>query len=912
VNTIFPKEKRELTLGQKKSLYLLLAFFLPFLVMIIALAGLQVTPFGDDTLLMSDAGAYYINYLSYAARMWTGHEGILYSLERGLGGSMASYINGAMMTPFAVLLSLVNIADYPAVYTMISVLNFSLSGLTMYIFLADCFGHKRNILIFSTSYALMGFNVANVFQAVFFCAPPVLPIMVVGLRRILKGKSPLIYILSIAYGLITNAYFGYVLCAASLIFFCVGFWQQNSKIKKGDWKIVVNYAISSLCAGFMTAISWLPGFLSMKGGRLEQTKIGDYNLWENMPFIEIGTKLFTGANNGAQEMYGLPNIFVGILPLILCIILFRSDRIKKKDKLSAAILIGIYLLSFWLVCLNMVMHAGTSPNWFNYRYSYVFSFILLVIAAQAWQTVEEISRVEVEKALAVLVVAVLIIFSKKYGFIQVGTMLLDFVVLGLILLIWRMHKRNPQKNTFKHFEIAVIELVCLNLLLNYSICTHKLFADKWQYPLEEYQNVVKYVDPLVQGVKAKGTDFYRMEINEQRSANAGNDPMLYGYYGIGHSGSLGIDFEKASSSALGIPWYNARLYYAKGVPAATDDLFGLRYIISRDDMTQEKGYGKIIDSGEWGLYYNEHALSPVFLSKMGIKDVKNDLDDVFDNLNRTWMAISGVEKEVFTEEANITFEAHNSIDDGPMTVSDAGNWVLTNIFADAIEEPVSEENSDGSGGIKPQGGQVSTLKKPNSGSYISYYWTAKQDGPVYIYNGYALDSKNGCTIPTVQYIGTYKKGDEIRGYMPVSGSEFVSEILFKNTAAFFKAAYANHDVLAEMSSMVKDRPTTVSRIKDSHLKGEFSAAEDQTLVFTIPYNEGWTLFIDGKKADFYKVLDLLIATDVSAGSHVYEMKYTPPGFRTGKYISVMFVLIVITYMTFGKRIWYISDRSEKI
>ncbi len=201
---------------------LVLSFLLLFFIILIALAGMQITPFGDQTLLISDANGLYLNTLSYASRMYKGLEGALYSFEKGLGGNMTGHLNGILLTPFAFLLSFGSIRDYPTIFSFISALSMSLSGLTMYLFQASIYGHKRENLLFSTSYALMGFSVANVFQACFFTAAPVFPLMALGLRKLFKGKSTLLYILSVGGALFLNFYYGFVLCVASVLFLLPG------------------------------------------------------------------------------------------------------------------------------------------------------------------------------------------------------------------------------------------------------------------------------------------------------------------------------------------------------------------------------------------------------------------------------------------------------------------------------------------------------------------------------------------------------------------------------------------------------------------------------------------------------------------------------------------------------------------
>ena len=49
-------------------LYYILSAFIPGIIIVVALAGLKITPFGDNTLAISDGHALYLNYLGYVGR----------------------------------------------------------------------------------------------------------------------------------------------------------------------------------------------------------------------------------------------------------------------------------------------------------------------------------------------------------------------------------------------------------------------------------------------------------------------------------------------------------------------------------------------------------------------------------------------------------------------------------------------------------------------------------------------------------------------------------------------------------------------------------------------------------------------------------------------------------------------------
>ena len=883
-----------------RAQYILLSFLLPLLILLVALAGLHVTPFGDKTLLIADANGLYINYLGYVGRMVKGSEGFLYSFEKGLGGNMLPNIGITMLDPFFPLFACFNIRDYPTAYTYVCVLNCSLCGLTMYVLLANLFGYKRSNLLFSTAYALMGFNVANVFQVFFFTGAHVLPLMVLGLRKIIQGKSTLIYILSLGYAILTSYYFGFMLCAASVVLFSLALWLFQPKLEGKKKKVFFKYALASVCGGLIGAVIWLPSLLGISGGRLDQTHITDFSFGEFMPFLEIGAKLFTGANNGTEIINGRPNVFVGILPVALMILFFLNKEIDRRKKTAAGLALGVYLISFYIVAFNMVMHGGTVTNWFNFRYSFVFSFLMLIIAAEEWQQLDSLSFTDCKKCGAILLIGTILVFSRIYDFVNGGEVLLDFGLLMLMFGAFYMYRKDSKKNPLKVLENMLLLITSFQLMLNFVISTHNLIKEKvWDNTISEYHDTVDMVAPLVEGIQNKDAEFYRIDANKQRAGNSGNDPMLYGYNGVGHSGSYERDFVRSGIAKLGIHWYQTRNYYQEGVTPATDTLLGLKYIIAQEDLTKEKGYQNATNMKQiallqnqenYDIYYNPDALAVAFLSETAVDTVETDFVDIFDNLNNTWAAVSGQDKPVFVEECDIHFHATNLFDGLEITADSARKLTekyeaeAENAKADPVSASIASEKKT-----------ADKTQKPEYSAYIEFTFTAKQNGAIYIYNRGIMTEKEGAYGPVLEFLGTYQKGDTVTGYIPVA-TEYVNRIGFEEICGRFRAAYAEINALHELATIVKNRPCTIEKIKDSHLRGEFTAESGQKLMFTIPYDEGWTCYIDGEEVPINMVLGVFMAVDVPEGTHSYEMKFFPTGMKTGIGLSAAALLATIVYI----------------
>ncbi|MEG2517290.1 MAG: YfhO family protein, partial [Raoultibacter sp.] len=68
--------------------------------------------------------------------------------------------------------------------------------------------------------------------------------------------------------------------------------------------------------------------------------------------------------------------------------------------------------------------------------------------------------------------------------------------------------------------------------------------------------------------------------------------------------------------------------------------------------------------------------------------------------------------------------------------------------------------------------------------------------------------------------------------------------------------------------------------------GSFDIAEGRKLLLTIPHEKGWTILVDGQKAQAEN-LNGLICLTTSAGNHKISMTYTTPGLLQGISVSAL-------------------------
>lgn len=847
-----------------------LSFLLPFFILVLTLIALHIAPFGSHNLGISDGHTYII-----------GDVGLSYFLKEGgsflggLGGnSWAGWAWGGFNLPRFLVAWFATPESMPALFSWTCVLNLSLCGLTMYALLAHVCGHRVSNLIFSTSYALMGFNVAFCYHTLFFVGPHMLPLMVLGLLLLMKGRSPALYVLSLAVCIFCNFYFGFMLCVASVVIFlgyqiCQGAWS---------WKQFRVYTAASLSAGLMPALMWLPALKAYSnGGRLDQTQTSDFRFSENMPFLQIFSKLFSGANSTAQQQNGLPFVFCGILTVALVILYFMNRRVPAVRRRVAAVVLSFYLLSFYITAFTLLMHGGTVTNWFNYRYSYVFSFLLICVAAEELRHLKELTLEETKKCGAVLLLATLLVFSTQYEYVSGGMVLVDFALLLVMWLGFWLYKTKPEQAPLRVLSLLLLLVVSLNLYLNAVATIYKM--QDWEMDTASYAEHVLYTGGTVQAVRMRDDSFFRMEKDVSFTGSVGADGALYHYSGVSAAGPTMRFYIHRQMNRLGLNWFDMRHWYEAGIPAATDALLGIKYILSGRDLTAEKDYERLIKNGEDTVYLSHCYLPVGFLANDACQDVELG-NNAFDNLNQVWKTMTGGKRDIFTPVEDITFTLHNVRTEQSIT-------------SEELRTSISNAASEHSGSAASDPGP------DESTAYIEYTFTAQQDGPVYRFDSSVPESKNGKMLPSMVCCGVYKKGDTVTGVCKTNVSTLPAET-FRSYCSTLAFAAADNAVLEDYAAQLNARDCTFD-INGRKVTGTFTAGKGQRLLFTTTWDEGFTCRIDDQEVPIDKTWDLFLSVEVPEGAHSYELEFFPAWMDIGIGISCAALLgFVVLMLVWGR------------
>lgn len=842
--------------GAKQIWLYLASAGIPCCIMIVAMAFLKCVPFGDRTLLFSDSMNQYISYMGYVKTIFSGENDIFYTFNKNLGGDVISLASYYLMSPFNLLFAFSSIEKLPLMYTVVMVLKVSLCGFSYYYTTSRIWGCKASGLLFSTAYALTAYNTIFVWNVMWLDGVIILPVLALGVYQIWNCERKYgAYIFAIAYGLFTNFYIGYMLCATSVIFSLACLYMDNRELKEKK-RIFGEYLLASCIGGFSVAVVWLPAFLSLRSGRADF--YGDWlAITPQLNLPAFTAKFVAGTASTKELLIGMPHVFCGMAVLLLMLVFLGSKRIEKKKRIAALVTVLIFLISFCIKELDIIWH-GFSPNrCFNFRYSFAFSYVMIVIAHYTLHKWELIDRRTVLIA-GLLVAGVLAVAWLKQGDVSLlGLCISAGVLLMTCVCLLTQDRARGLMST------VLILLTVFEMGANCWISWDRMIKDTYErLYYSQYCNFLQKSKPVVDYVQQRDPGFYRMEKTFSQNRN---DPMTLNYNGLTHFSSAEKIFVMEFMEKMGFKnYWGIWAHYNTGSTAEVDSLLGVKYVLSEQDLSVPKGFRKIEEINGVGIYENPNALSVAFLSDPDIAHVSMENPDYFALHNDIWRGILGEESGILTRETQYTV-------------------TVTNLKDTPLEE--------GSRRYEKIDAQL-----PAS---ICYEITVSQEKPLYFYFTADIDEQDVNVFVNGEdrgpYFGTYRWDMSNAGIYPEGEKVTIELVCNKDTMIMEQEYFYYEDLraLKNAAAAVRENTVTMERHSSSHFTGHFESDAERQLVVTVPYERGWKVLLDGKQVETGKVLDTLLAVDVGEGVHEFELRYIPRGIYAGCGLTVLSVVLVL-------------------
>lgn len=856
------------TFLKENWLYMTASFFIPFFVMVIIYLSLGIYPGSSRSVMASDSFSQFSNFHASFNNMLHGKQSIFYTWNASLGLnylSLISYYLGGLFTPLVIFFKNQNIPD--ALY-LITLLKIGSAGLAFWVFAKNTYRiPKWGHVMLSVPYALMSFVTAHSEIIMWLDAFVYLPLVILGIHRLMDLKKPTVLFVTYLLLFVSNFYMGFMLGLFSFLYFFARAFTQWKTYKKS----ILPYGITSLLAGGASMILVLPAVLDLRANGETLSQVTQLKT-EATSFWDIVMKNMIGVYDTTK--YGsIPFIYIGLLPLIFCIFYFVCKEIPLKNKFIYGGLFGFLIASFYLTPLNLFWHGMHAPNMFLFRYSFLFSFLVVLLAGYGF---EKFKREDLGQLVGttILLIAVFALAegtknTKSYTYIPLSAFIITviFLLLYLASIIFYQLKKIPMQQ----LVVLLLLLVSTEAIINTNAMLNGILDD-WNYASRSlYSEPYPAIKQLVDRTKKENDTFYRLENLNPVSSN---DSINYGYSGV----SLFSSIRNRNSSA----YLNDLGFRSRGTalniryPNNTllmDALVGIKYNLSESDPLKF-GYSPIDSAGNYSLYENSYALPLGFLADASIYDVEEPKNDNLGSQTALFNALADEHSNYFS------FYQPTILDKKNVAIEQNGTSVTYRELQNNVSKDITW-----------------TVEVPaHTQAYISLFPTdfnqLESSTATVSVNG--VSQKSQINITGQYYnIGYYEEPTTVTFTVSFYGTTAVSfmdpKVVGLDTEAFensFKKIQA------------KGVDLTTSGRKAS---GTVTADKDQVLLTTIPYDKGWHAYIDGKKVPIASFKDAFVSVPITQGKHTIKFVYLPEGFLLGVCLFVGCTALFVLYIWFSNR-----------
>lgn len=115
----------------------------------------------------------------------------------------------------------------------------------------------------------------------------------------------------------------------------------------------------------------------------------------------------------------------------------------------------------------------------------------------------------------------------------------------------------------------------------------------------------------------------------------------------------------------------------------------------------------------------------------------------------------------------------------------------------------------------------------------------------------------------------------------------------------------NLDIYSSMIDSLRRDTFEMANFMNKKFDGKISLSENKLLFFTIPYDKGWRVFVDGKRVETILTNTGFTGIYLKSGNYSIKLKYLPP------YFEKSLVVAILALLGFGL-IFFLNQKKSKI
>lgn len=919
--------------SRKVDIRPLVAFFVTLVAAVLMFTNVGVTPFGNRNILTSDLAAQYGPYLIGLRNALKSGESLLYSQAQGLGQNTMGLFAYYLSSPLNIIVLLFPKNNIQEAITVMICFKLAFAGSFMTWFLGRKFSTKSKMtIVFGLMYPLCSFVLTFIFNIMWLDGIALLPLLIMLVEQFIENRRSwpkLTLVLLLLF--VSGYYMAYMIGIFSFLYLlCVMGYQGkfSGTDAKKHAKTVGWFILSAVVAAMISASILLPaGLNTIQNG--DFTRAESFTLDPEFSLISLVDQFF--ANGAPILSNNLPFIFCGLAAVFLFILFFFNKSIEKKLKISIAGVSLAFLLSFQIPLLNRAWHLFDEPNWFNFRYSYLFSFVVILVAFYSFLHIKEAGKKPFIMAYGVIVGFCVISQSvgemSKKGNIYFATLL--FLTLEVVLLYGLTLDAWPsQISNLKRFGAGFL---VATLLIETSIFNSQRYLPNVIGKTSDantYPTMLDELDELATGIDRSSWSRTEIEHAWHGFIQANTLPDYINTKSISSFASMANKKTNRFMKQLGYETnYNYFYMNHTNTIDPADAMFGIRFIVTTNgnlnelnkivsvdrveveqesQETQELREAQDLQEPEevldnvFYLYENPYALPIAYLVESDAGDFDayalekdNHKKDYFAFQEQWIESLSGLDASNIYETFQSEWEVLNGertdlppLEDQEISTS-ARNSLNQEVFPWKSKELQIYYRMNAKSALTLRTEVTVTDRAP---IYLLIpYPELQYDAEIYVNN--ELIAEQGVSYYSkIVALGSYEVGQKITIDLRVQSSAM----------ACFEPIFA-YCHLENMAPHCEKLAATASdmNVRDGHVTMTVSADTDKLLFTTIPYEAGWEAWVDGQKTELVAYQDAFLSIPLSGGTHTIELKFTPPGLKIGIVCSGVGVLcfVALTFVT---------------
>lgn len=796
----------------------------------------RVLGFGGDWFLQS------VSFYEYFRNLFYETKDIFPDLAPHISGGINIYYLAyyGLFSPYLLLFYCLQFIKAGDFLMITGFLNIVISAILLYIFLLkNNYSNEKSLfgsLLLLVSTGIIYFNFTFVMFVQYI---PFFILGLIGTKEFIDNNKNTLLIISVVL-IITTSYFFSIPAILSLCLYALYYYLKvNNNVKpKIIFKDVIRYVSRIILSIIISSFLLLPVIYAVLIGRTSQP-------------IELEMSQFLFGIDINHLMYDSNGL--GLSSIVWISIIYNILFMKRENKVLTITLLIILGMPIFNLILNGFLYINGKV---------IIPFIPLIIIL-ILEMLNEIKNVSNNKMILVFICSIIssVIMIKFGDLLHICVFYLDLAITFIILMLYR-----KKENTL-YIYLLVLFIVLFSI---YFVDRKGQLLSKSEYN-ELYKNISINMNEYINTTSIYRTEFDigNISVNYSDASSIYRTTIYSSTYNKLYKDIFYNTFNNnfRSANMLNVS-SQENLFFEK--------FMGVRYLFTKYDAPY--GYEKLADFDTITLYENDNVYPIGFASSNLIN-------------KEEYKQLSFIEK-LIAYQNNIIVDSDSKNSDLKIEYQELN----LNSFAvnDKKSMIISENNGHYLINNSSYNNLVLKLKQTlkNKTLVIRFNVESKME----CNNDTRIsidinDVKNQTTCSELSYYNDNKTFDYV-----ISSNEAIEELNINLSKGIYEIS--NIEIYSIDNTFFDKNNITPLNIdfdksKGDIIEGNINVKEDGYFLFTIPYDYGYNVYVDGNLVEIERASDGFIGFKIKKGNHTIKLTFEAPFAKLGKIISLVGIIGLI-------------------